>query len=198
MIGAEMGNIRKIASMAVDTVLGGGKVWCYSRYADSLSVEASTRRSGLTLTQGTHDGDQNFKGSPKDIVIMGFYKPDDPVDLKHFDGFRRLGMKVASIGPVTRDIRIPEGRTIPKESDVHVGRMTDTYGIFAIPGFEQKICPTSGVLMNQIFWAICLEIVEQMIKRTGGNVPGVFFSAAIRGGTEHMIRMHELYRERGY
>ena len=198
MIGAEMGNIRKIAGMAVDAVLGGGKVWCYSRYSDSLSVEASTRRSGLALTQGTHDGDPNFKGTPKDMVIMGFYKPDDPVDLKHFDEFRRLGMKVASIGPLTRDIAIPDGRTIPKESDVHVGRMTDTYGIFAIPGFERKICPTSGVLMNQIFWAVCLEIVEQMIRRTDGNVPGVFFSAAIKGGSEHMIRMHELYRERGY
>jgi hypothetical protein len=198
MIGMEMGDIRKIAGMAVDALLGGGKVWCYSRYYDSLSIEATTRRSGLALTKGTHDGDPKFKGSPKDFVIMGFYRPDDPVDLKHFDEFRALGMKIASIGPATRDVAVPEGRTIPKESDVHVGRMTDTYGMFAIPGFERKVCPTSGVLMNQIFWAVCLEIIEQTIRRTNGNVPGAFFSAAIKDGTEHMLRMQELARERGY
>ena len=52
MIGMEMGNIRKIASIAVDTVLGGGKVWCYSRYRPALALEAQTRRGGLGLTRG--------------------------------------------------------------------------------------------------------------------------------------------------
>ncbi|MHB9030375.1 MAG: hypothetical protein ACYC9O_16540, partial [Candidatus Latescibacterota bacterium] len=39
MIGMEMGNIRRIAAMAVDAVLSGGKVWCYSRHRDALSIE---------------------------------------------------------------------------------------------------------------------------------------------------------------
>jgi uncharacterized phosphosugar-binding protein len=197
MIGAEMGNIRQTARMMVDAVLGGGKVWCYSRYS-TLSGEATTRRCGLMSLYGLTDGYTSFTGSPKDIVIMGFYKPDDPVDLKHFDEFRRLGMKVASCGPITRDTKIPDGRTIPKESDVHVGRMTDTYGMFAIPGFEQKICPTSGVLLDQIFWATCMEFVEQMIQHTGGNVPGVFSSTAIKYGREYNNRMSQISIARGY
>lgn len=205
MIGMELGNIRQIARMAVDSVLSGGKVWCYSRYRDSLSIEAQTRRGGLGLTRGideqngkivSFEGD--FKGTPKDLVIMGIYQPEDDHDLKNLDLFRKSGMKVASIGPITRDIKIPSGRTVPKETDVHVGRMCDTYGLYAVPGFERKICPTSGALMNQIYWAICMEIMEEMIRRTNGNVPGVFFSAAIKGGTEHGQRVNELYKERGY
>ncbi len=205
MIGMELGNIRKIAAMAADAVLGGGKVWCYSRYRDALSVEAQTRRGGLGLTRGVdvQDGklvtyENDFKGSPRDMVIMGTFQPDDPVDIQSLDTFRKSGMRVASIGPLTRDTRLPEGRAVYKETDVHVGRMSDTYGLFALPGFERKVCPTSGALQNQIFWAICMEIVEEMIRRTNGNVPGVFYSAAIKGGVQHMNRMNELYKERGY
>jgi len=42
-----------------------------------------------------------------------------------------------------------------------------------------------------------LEVVEQYIDRTGGDVPGVFYSAALKGGMEHMNRMHEVYINRG-
>ena len=204
MIGAELGNIRKIAKMALDSVLSGGKVYVYSRYRNSLSVEGQTRRGGLVMTRGIHESDGKlithggtFEGTSKDTVIMGIWKPDDEVDLKHLDLFRKLKMKVASMGPMTRDIKIPSGRTVPKETDVHVGRMCDTNGLYAVPGFEQKVCPTSGPLINQMFWATCMEIVEETIRRTG-NVPGVFFSAAVKDGTEHMHLMNQWYQERGY
>ena len=206
MIGSELGYIREIARMAVDSVLSGGKVYCYSRYPDSLASEASYRRGGLILTRGLYDrdgkifssfNDGDFHGSSKDCVIMGISKPDDEIDLKHLYTFRKFKMKIASMGPMTCDIKVPAGRTVPKEADVHVGRMCDTYGLFAVPGFEQKICPTSGVLLNQIFWATCMEIAEEIIRRTG-NVPGILFSSALKGGRKHNRYMVERYNERGY
>jgi len=204
MIGAELGDIRRIAETAVDCLLAGGKVYGYSRYRDALSIEAQTRRAGLALTRGVdeYDGklrtfEGDFEGGPNDLVIMGIFSPDDEADLGHLDTFRKSGMKIASMGPMTRNGLIPGGRTVPKESDVHVGRMCDTYGLYAFPGFERRVCPTSGALINQIFWATCMEIVEEMIRRNG-NVPGAFFSAAIRGGTEHMYLMNNWWRERGY
>ena len=204
MIGSEYGNICEIARMAVDSVLSGGKVYCYSRNRDSLSVEGQTRRGGLVMTRGvhfdngkliTHDGE--FSGNKNDLVIMGIFKPDDELDLKALEIFRKNKMKVVSMGPITRNIKIPEGKTVPKETDIHVGRMCDTYGLFALPGFNKKVCPSSGALLNQIFWATCMEIVEELIRRTG-NTPGIFFSAAVKGGTEHMNRIIEIYNERGY
>ncbi len=128
---------------------------------------------------------------------MGIWEPDDDVDLKYLDVFRQQGVKVASIGPMTRDVKVPDGRTVPKETDVHVGRMFDTYGLYAVPGFERKVCPTSGPLINQIWWALCMEIAEQIIRRTG-NAPGVFFSGALKGGRDHNNFMMRKYNERGY
>ncbi|MCD6307870.1 MAG: hypothetical protein J7M24_02605 [Candidatus Latescibacteria bacterium] len=206
MIGAETGDIREIASMAVDSVLAGGKVYGYSRLQTGICVEAQTRRGGLAMTRGVFEENgkvvdyqgNELKGSPNDLVIMGIHEPDNPADLAALDSFRRMNMKIASIGPMTRDIKIPEGRTVPKETDVHVGRMCDAYGLYAVPGFERKICPTSGALQMQLYWVTVMEIVDEVIRRTDGNVPGVFMSAAIKGGTEHMHRMNAVYEERGY
>ena len=206
MIEAEMGNIRRIAEMAVDSVLDGGKVWCYSRHWDSLAAEGHIRRGGLFLTRGLYEKDgepttvsskDRFDGSSKDLVIMGIWKPDDEIDLKNLDIFRRSGMKVVSIGPMLRNIKIPEGRTVPKETDVHVGRMCDTYGMYAVPGFERKICPTSGALIMQIFWTTCAEIAEQIIRRTG-NVPSIGYNGALLACRLQESYTLMQYKERGY
>ncbi|MHB9030932.1 MAG: hypothetical protein ACYC9O_19355, partial [Candidatus Latescibacterota bacterium] len=202
MVFAEYGTIKKIAAMGVDAVLRGGKIWGYSCY-NSIAGEADTRRSGLTITQGcyghqldTAEKRKNFQGTSKDFVVMGITKPDDPIDLAMLDTFRQRGMKVASIGPMTRSIQVPRGRTVPKETDLHAGRMCDTYGLFAVPGFEQRICPTSGVALDHLYWVAMMEVVEHYIERTGGDVPGAYYSAALKGGMEHMYRMLEMYRER--
>ena len=205
MIGAELGDIQRIAETAVDAVLSGGKVYCYSRYRNSLCVEGHHRRGGLALTRGlcemdgvlTALGSDSFECSSKDLVIMGIWEPDDEVDFKYLDVFRRSGAKVVSMGPMMRNLKIPEGRTIPKETDIHVGRMCDTCGLYAVPGFKRKVCPTSGVLINQIWWATCMEIADLLIKRTG-NTPGVFLSAAIEGGREHNNYIMAKLNERGY
>ncbi len=210
MIVMEMGKIHKIAGMVVDTVLSGGRAYCYSRNRNQLAVEGTTRRGGLALFNGIFDGgaEKDFvfinafvtekPFSPKDCVVVGFTIPDDPVDLENLAKFRKAGMKIASIGPMTRDFKVPEGDTIPKKTDIHAGSMCDTYGLFAIPGFGKKACPTSGAMVNQIFWAVCADVVEQFYERTGGDVPGVYGNVAVEGGRPLMRHMVELYKERGY
>ncbi len=199
MIGAEMGDIRTIAKAAVDAVLGGGSVYYYSRYYAGLATEALGRRGGLALNKTVSDdnGPKNFKGSSKDVMIMGLHKPDDEVDLKHLAEFKAMGMKLYSIGPATRDMKVPAGRTVPKETLLHAGRSCDTYGLYAFKGFPQKVCPTSGPVMNQVFWALQFEVAEEIIRRTG-NSPGVFLSGAITGGNEHNAVVRERLAVRGY
>jgi uncharacterized phosphosugar-binding protein len=197
MIGAEMGDIKKIAAAAVDAVLSGGTVYYYSRYYVGLATEALGRRSGLMLNKTIADDKRTYKLTPKDVVIMGLCKPDDEVDLKFLDKFKTAGAKVYSMGPAVRNGRVPEGRTVPKSTILHVGRCCDTYGLFAIQGFDQKVCPTSGPVMNQVFWALQMEVAEEIIRRTG-NTPGVGFSAAIKGGNEHNALGRQRVEARGY
>jgi uncharacterized phosphosugar-binding protein len=209
LIHGEMGQIRAVAKMMADTVLDGGRVYCYSRYRNQLAVESTTRRGGLAIFNGIFDGGaesdftfvhEDFRQAftVKDCVLMGFTQPDDPVDLENLDKFRAAGMRVASLGPQSRDFKIPQGRTVPKESDIHLGANIDTYGIFALPGFERKICPVSGAVNNQLFWATVMEVAEQLIVRTGGNVPGIHGNVAIKDGRRFMRWNLELFKERGY
>jgi uncharacterized phosphosugar-binding protein len=200
MVFAEYGTIKKIASMAVDAVTRGGKIYGYSRY-NSVAGEADTRRAGLSITLGCYgsrftsdEQRRKFPGTAKDCVIMGITKPDDEVDLAMLDLFKSRGMKIASLGAMTRSITVPKGRTVPKETGLHAGRMCDTYGLFAVPGFDQRICPTSGVMLDHLWWVTVMEIVQQFIERTGGDVPGVHFSGALKGGMEYYFRMLEVYR----
>jgi hypothetical protein len=197
MIGMELGNIRKMASLAVDSLLAGGSVYFYSRYPECLAAEAVGRRGGFAFAKGLSD-QTPVKGTPKDCVIMGTFAPDDETDLKNLDRFKSLGMKTASIGPLTRDLRIPDGRAIFKETGVHIGRMMDTCGLFALPGLERKICPTSGILATALLWTMSTEIAYQVIERTGGNVPGIYFNGAISWDGRWDDQVRAQYLSRGY
>ncbi len=204
MIAAEAGYMKQAASLAVDTVLEGGKVYGYSRDRNSLAYESQTRRGGLTITKGLflQDGQltnmgEPFTGKKGDTVIMGLDKPNCPVDLAQLAEFRKRKMKVITIGPMTRDIKVPDGPTAASESDVHIGRGCDSYGVFALPGFERKICPTSGAVLNQSFWALCFDMAEEIMRRTG-NTPGVYLTGAVESGIDHLNRVNMLYDQRGY
>ncbi len=196
LIGSELGDLRKIATMVVDTVLNGGKVYWYSRYREAFSMEAYGRFGGFLFSMPAYDG--HIEGTSKDCAVMGIYKPDDNVDLKNLDEFKKRGMRVASVGPISRDFKIPEGRTIQKETEAHIGRMCDTYGLYAIPGFEKKVCPTSGILNCVMLWTLSVEIAEQIIKRTNGNIPAIGISGALEKSIIQYQQMQVLYQNRGY
>lgn len=193
----ELAVIRALAAEIADRILSGGKLHVYSRYREALCQEANQRRGGLALINATWADDPNFRGTEKDIVIMGISRPEDQVDLRMLDRCRGMGMKVAVIGPATRDGRIPSGRTLAGEADYHLGRMTDTYGLFALPGLDRKICPASGLLVNVLFWTVMVQLAEEIIRRTG-NSPGVLSTGAVVGGAEQRARCAELVKTRGY
>lgn len=212
-IDEQFDTVNRIAAMAVHSALNGGRVYVYSRYPNNLCAEGTVRRGGLGLTFGVYGppdnlvlmddplqrgkADLSFKPTDKDMVIMGIGKPDDPDDLTSLDMFKKSGAGTAAIGPATRNSKIPQGRTVPREVDIYMGDMMDTYGLFALPGAKKKIAPTSGLINNQIFWAVCCQIAEQIIERTG-NAPGIYLSGALKGGMEKLNEVKRLYKERGY
>ena len=40
-----------------------------------------------------------------------------------------------------------------------------------------------------------MELVEQYMQRTGGDIPGAYFSAALKGGREHYRKWYNLDQE---
>ena len=197
LIKTELDILNRIAGEAADCVLSGGKLYVYSRYREALSTEANAKRGGLALLNTTFADDPNFKGTEKDYMIMGIYRPDDEVDLRMLKKFREAGMKISSIGPSTLNGKKPSGRTVAGETDFHLGGMCDTYGFFEMPGLDKKVCPTSGLLVTLIFWAAMIQLAEEIIRRTG-NTPGVLSSGAFKGGAEQRANRTEMVKKRGY
>jgi uncharacterized phosphosugar-binding protein len=196
MVGMELGDIGKMAGMVIDTLLHEGTVYFYSRYPESLAYEATGRRGGYAFSKPLFEG--KIQGTSKDCVIMGTYQPDDEIDLKNLDAMKKLGMKTASIGPITRDSVIPSGRIVAKETMVHIGRMSDTYGFFALPGFDRKVCPTSGVLATTLLWTMCAKVAEEIISRTVGNVPAIYFNGALTWDKWWDAQVKAMMDARGY
>ena len=196
-IQAEWGNIHKMAETAAECVLSGGKIWVYSRYAEALCGEANSKRGGLALINTTHSEDKGFSGTDKDIVFMGIYTPNDSIDIEMLDKFRKNGLKVFSIGPSVWNSTYPQGRAVSKESDLHIGNMCDTYGIFPIKGVKRKVCPTSGLMVNLMFWSVMAELADGIIRQTG-MTPAVLSTGAMTGGAAERTRKTELARKRGF
>ncbi len=205
--------IEKIAAMAVHSVLTGGRVYVYSRYHENLCAEGTVRRGGLGLTFGISGpaddlvlmddplqqgkADLSFKPTGKDMIIMGINAPDSDYDIEALDVFKKAGTGIAVIGPNTRNGIEPDGRSVPKEADYYVGSMIDSEGIFTVPGMKGSICPTSGLINNQIFWSTCCQIAHQIVERTG-NAPGIYLSGALKGGMEKLNEVKRVYKQRGY
>lgn len=196
-IGKDIGIIRRAASEAADRILSGGRLYAYSRYRESLSAEANQRRGGLALINATWSDDPNFKGTGKDFMVMGVYRPDDPEDIAMFDRCHAAGMKVAVLGPPTLAGERPAGRSVPREADFHMADGCDTYGLFALPCLERRICPISGFAVAAAFWTFAAALADEIIARTG-NAPGVLSTGAVVGGAEQRTRANGLVKTRGY
>ncbi|MFC1573923.1 hypothetical protein ACFL30_01935, partial [Candidatus Latescibacterota bacterium] len=153
-------------------------------------------RGGFDFSAGLFEG--RMAGKKGDCVIMGIYTPDDETDLKNLDEFKNRGMRVASVGPITRDYVVPKTRTVHQDTEARAGRISDSYGLFAIPGFEKKVCPTSGIINNATLWVISMEIAQQIIKRTNGNVPVIHFNGALDFARQYNNRMRAMRLDRGY
>jgi hypothetical protein len=51
--------------------------------------------------------------------------------------------------------------------------------------------------MNQVYWALQMEVAEEIIRRTG-NIPSILMSGALKGGNEHNAIGRRRMEVRGY
>ncbi len=204
LIEGELGSAETVADLAVDAVLSGNKVHVYSKYWEGLAIESNTRMGGLCIYKSVFNAGpewglvKNFKATDKDLVIMGTCQPDDPADLEFLDLCRKIGCKTVSLGPATRSKGFPGGKTVPGGTDIHLGYNCDTYGLFAVPGVDRRVCPTSGVVLNQLFYAVSMSIAQKIIERTG-NLPTIYPNGAFEGSPySEFGRVHNVGLKRGY
>ena len=72
----------------------------------------------------------------------------------------------------------------------------DLYGVMDIPGYPNKIIPTTALMNNYAFWAVIGAYVQAMERR--GDVPYFWMSHHVPGGVEYNKSIREAFLKRGY
>ena len=184
--------IIQAASIMADAVLSGGKVYIYDR-EKALMVEANTRASGLAITSNYYD--RNKKLTPKDVLILAAVEPDTPGDVEIARKVKGEGAKVIAIVSKMGASRKP----LAEEGDVIIDNHSpESMGILSVQGQLQKreFCPTTGVMNDIIFWAVCAAFIDEMFAR--GKTPSVYSGVHVSGGMELYKRATERCEKLGY
>ena len=84
-----------------------------------------------------------------------------------------------------------------KEVDAAFNNYSDeSAGVLQIPGYDEKICPLSGITGNVIHWMLMAAWTDHMARR--GEMPYYYQGFHERDGQAYDKLAEPLYLERGY
>ena len=189
----QIAEIKHAAQIAAERVINGAKFYVYDQKGE-LTSEACNRASGLMLTQRTNAKLNNVKYG--DILVLGAYSSDDPLDIEVAKRAREKGVLIVGIGPLGM-----EGNSSGERTLKHVNLPLDNYswdswGCVSIKGMERKICPTSGITSAMLFWTFQAQMVTEMLKK--GEVPYVWMGVHMKEGRDYNNVIRSLFLKRGY
>jgi len=120
----------------------------YSRYFPALAGEANRRRGGFFFPRSFR---RRIEGTSKDCVIMEPIKPDDEADLKNLDEFKKRACAL-HLSPDYENHAIPMAS---RSQGIRGACGKDVRYLWPVrcSRFDQKVCPTSGILATSILWS---------------------------------------------
>jgi len=186
--------IRKAASLIVERVLAGGTLWIEDR-EEALSWEANVKAAGLFLTNNRYTPESILRRG--DVLLIGAVEPDTPEDLSLAERARAEGVKVIALTATKVSGRKPRGRLLSDTADIVLdNRSPEVYGILSAEGAASPFCPTSGVMNDCIFWALCAAVVDEFLSR--GKTPTVYRGVHLFAGRDYNERAARRFKELGY
>ncbi len=189
----QIAEIKQAAQIVAERVINGAKFYVYDQKGQ-LTSEACGRASGLMLTQETNAKLNKLKYG--DILVLGAYSSNEPLDIDVAERAREKGAWVVGIGPLGTEGNSSGERTL---KHVHLpldNRSWDSWGCVSIKGMERRICPTSGIISAMLFWAFQAQMVTEMLKK--GEVPYVWMGFHMKEGRDYDNVMRPLFLKRGY
>jgi uncharacterized phosphosugar-binding protein len=186
--------IRKAAALVVECVLGGRTLWVYDR-EEALSWEANVKAAGLFLTNNRFTPESILKKG--DVLLIGAVEPDTPEDLALAGKARDAETKVIAVVSTSLSGRKPRGRLLADAADITLdNRSPEVFGILSVKGAAIPFCPTTGVMNDCIFWALCAALVDEFLAR--GKTPTVYRGVHLFAGREYNEQAAHRFRETGY
>jgi len=135
-----------------------------------------------------------------DCLVIVSVSGKTPVPVELALRARQRGLKVIAI----TDLAFSRALSSDHSSGKRLGETADividncgVYGdaILEFPGLATPACPTSGVVLCYILWAITAEAIAELFSR--GLKPHVYRSINIEGGEEFNAQAEAEYRESG-
>ncbi len=185
---------RSAASLIVEQVLGGGVLWIFDR-EQALLWEANVKAAGLFITNNQYTPQVCLV--PGDILLMGAVEPDIPENTALAEKVRREGGKVIAITPTSLIGRNPRGKFLAEVVDIVLDNHSpEIFGVLSDGKSKHFFCPTTGVMNDCIFWALCAAMVDGFLAR--GKTPTVYRGVHLFAGREYNERAALRFKEKGY
>ena len=174
-------------------VIKGGKMYPWSP-REEFFIEANGTAGGLMGVYPLKPDEL----TEKDVVILA---AADSTPVKEIEMARKIkekGAWLVGIFPFTREDGIST-KPLKELCDLSLDNLSgDLYGILDIPGYPNKIIPTTTMMNNWAYWALTGAYVQAMESR--GVAPYYWMSFHVDGGIgkayDDSIRSYFL--ERGY
>lgn len=200
--------IVRAGEMIADRVLAGGKIRPWSG-RDEFWIEANGTAGGLMGVYPLNrkpdlpyaqiklpEGKEVNTLSGKDVVILAAADsiPDKEIEMAQY--VKKTGAWLLGIFPFKRE----DGySTAPLRElcDVSLDNMSgDKFGVQDIPGYPNKIIPTTAIMNNFAFWAVVGAYVQAMERR--GVAPYYWMSFHVPGGKAYDDSIRPYFLKRGY
>jgi len=186
---SQLSRIEQAAEKIAQRSIRGGKLYIAGEPA--IVKESYWRASGLMGVEPL--GERTPTAG--DTVLIASYLPGRPDHLAIADRARRSDAYVVALGPATT------GAGVPSALAAHAHDALDNFspesaGILHVPGYEEDICPISGLATAGLLWMLLTAYVEEMSLR--GQVPYIWMGFHLIGGKEYDEAVYPYYRERGF
>jgi len=206
MIGTDRPKIDYVAEKWADLVLGEkarllvyghnqdaatyGPTQCRNMFVNDAVICASSSMIAQTFTE--HDDDLRAS----DIVLIGAFTSDNPDEIRVARFSRDVGAYTVAFCPYGTD-GDASGVRLFKEVDAAFNSYSDeSAGVIAVPGFDEKVSPLSGLTGNLIHWMLTAQWTDHMARR--GEMPYYWQGYHENGGQEYDKAVLPFFEKRGY
>lgn len=129
-----------------------------------------------------------------DIVLIGAISPDNSDEIQVAQYAKQIGAMVVAFGPFDGNGGVSSLRDYV---DVAINTHSrDGAGILDIPGFDEPVCPISGLSGNLVLWLLTAQWTYHMVQRN--QTPNYWQNYWEVGAIEYDDQAQASFLERGY
>lgn len=131
---------------------------------------------------------------PNDIVLIGAISPDNSDEVQVARYAKEIGAMVVAFGPFDGE---RGAGSLSDYVDVAINTHSgDGAGVLDIPGFDEPVCPISGLSGNLVLWLLTAQWTYRMVQRN--QTPHYWQNYWEVGAIEYDEKAHASFLERGY